>query len=127
MLLSSCGSGSVPLVPSLSPPSEDEETRISREFRRETKKYFKFVNNPEIERYIDRMGRRILAATGPQPFDYRFFVIEDPQLNAFAVPGGSIYMYTGMIERAKTSDELAGVMGHEIVHITGRHMARSSG
>jgi beta-barrel assembly-enhancing protease len=127
MLLSSCGSGNVPLVPSLGPSSEDEETRISREFRRETKKYFKFVNNPEIERYIDRMGRRILAATGPQPFDYRFFVIEDPQLNAFAVPGGSIYMYTGMIERAKTSDELAGVMGHEIVHITGRHMARSSG
>lgn len=127
LLISSCSSGSVPLVPSLGPPSEDEETRISREFRRETKKYFKFVNHPEVERFIDRMGRRILVATGPQPFDYRFFVVEDSQLNAFAVPGGSIYFYTGMIERAKTADELAGVMGHEIVHIKGRHMARSSG
>jgi beta-barrel assembly-enhancing protease len=125
--ISSCGSRSVPLVPSLGPPGEDEEARISREFRRDTKKYFKFVNHPEVERFIDRMGRRILAATGPQPFDYRFFVVEDPQLNAFAVPGGSIYFFSGMIERAKTIDELAGVMGHEIVHITGRHMARSSG
>ncbi|HEY1232476.1 MAG TPA: M48 family metalloprotease [Candidatus Binatia bacterium] len=108
-------------------PSEDEETKISREFRREAKKFLKFVNNPEVERYIDRIGRRILGATGPQSFDYRFFVIEDPQLNAFAVPGGSIYVYTGLIERAKTTDELAGVLGHEITHVKGHHMARSSG
>jgi predicted Zn-dependent protease len=127
LLISSCGSSSTPLIPALAPPSEDEETRISREFRREAKKYFKFVNNPEVERFIDRIGRRILAATGPLSFDYRFFVIDDAQLNAFAVPGGSIYMFTGMIERAKSTDELAGVMGHEIVHIKGRHMARSSG
>lgn len=127
LLTSSCGSSNSPLIPSLGPPSEDEETRISREFRREAKKYFKFVNNPEVERFVDRMGRRILAATGPLSFDYRFFVIDDTQLNAFAVPGGSVYVFTGMIERAKSTDELAGVMGHEIVHIKGRHMARSSG
>jgi predicted Zn-dependent protease len=115
------------VIPSVAGPSEDEETKISREFRREAKKFLKFVNNPEVERYIDRIGRRILGATGPQSFDYRFFVIEDPQLNAFAVPGGSIYVYTGLIERAKTTDELAGVLGHEITHVKGHHMARSSG
>jgi predicted Zn-dependent protease len=127
--LSSCSSGSpsLPAIPAISPPSEDEESKISREFRREAKKYLKFVNHPEVERYIDRMGRRILAATGPQPFDYRFFVVEDDQLNAFAVPGGSIYLFSGLIERAKSTDELAGVLGHEIVHIKARHMARSSG
>ena len=116
-----------PIVSSVGPPSEDEETKISREFRREAKKVFKFVNNPEVERYVERIGRRILSATGPQPFDYRFFVVEDTQLNAFAVPGGSIYVYTGLIEKTKSTDELAGVLGHEIVHIKGRHMARSSG
>ena len=87
----------------------------------------KFVNHPEVERYVDRIARRILSATGPLSFDYRFFVVEDPQLNAFAVPGGSIYLFTGLIERAKSTDEFAGVLGHEIVHIKGRHMARSSG
>ena len=126
MLASSCGSAKS-ILPSVSAPSEDEETRISREFRREAKKYFKFINNPEAERYVDRIGRRILAATGPLSFEYRFFVIEDDQLNAFSVPGGSIYMNTGLIERAKTTDEVAGVLGHEITHAKGHHMARSSG
>ena len=130
LLITSCGlfdRSNLPSLPSIGPPSEDEETRISREFRREAKKHLKFINNPEVERYIERIGRRILSATGPQSFDYRFFVVDDSQLNAFAVPGGSIYLYTGLIERAKSTDELAGVLGHEIVHIKARHMARSSG
>jgi predicted Zn-dependent protease len=118
---------SLPSLPSLGPPGEDEEVRISREFRREAKKQFKFVNDPEVERYIDRIGQRILSAAGPQPFDYRFFVVDDSQLNAFAVPGGTIYMYTGLIERAKSTDEIAGVLGHEITHIKNHHMARASG
>lgn len=127
VLASSCGSYVPPILPSIGPPSEDEETRISREFRREAKKYLKFVNDPEVERYVERVGRRILSAMGPQPFDYRFFVVEDSQLNAFAVPGGSIYVYTGLMERAKSSSEIAGVLGHELVHIKGHHMARSAG
>src|SRR5689334_22980682 len=127
LLIAACSSVVAPVIPSVAGPSEDEETKISREFRREAKKFLKFVNNPEVERYIDRIGRRILGATGPQSFDYRFFVVEDPQLNAFAVPGGSIYVYTGLIERATSTDELAGVIGHEITHAKGHHMARSSG
>lgn len=129
IFFASCGSlsQSLPSLPGISPPGEDEETRISREFRREAKKHLKFVNHPEVERYVDRIGRRILTATGPQPFDYRFFVVDENQLNAFAVPGGSIYVFSGLIERSKSTDELAGVMGHEIVHIKARHMARSSG
>lgn len=126
LLTTSCASYRSPL-PSVSGPSEDEETRISREFRREAKKHLTYVNNPEVERYIERIGQRILSVMGPQPFDYRFFVVADSQLNAFAVPGGSVFFYTGLIERAKSTSEIAGVMGHEIVHIKGRHMARHSG
>ncbi|HZH83086.1 MAG TPA: M48 family metallopeptidase, partial [Phototrophicaceae bacterium] len=127
LLIAACSSVVAPVLPSVSGPSEDEETKISREFRREAKKFLKFVNNPEVERYVDRIGRRILAATGPQSFDYRFFVVEEDQLNAFSVPGGSIYIYTGLIERAKNTDELAGVLGHEITHAKNHHMARASG
>src|SRR5262249_2419391 len=121
LLIAACSSALAPVIPSVTGPSEDDEARISREFRREAKKFLKFVNNPEVERYVDRIGRRILAATGPQSFDYRFFVVEDSQLNAFSVPGGSIYVYTGLIERLKTTDELAGVMGHEINHVQEQH------
>ncbi len=127
LLLSSCSAHIPSVLPSMGPPSEDEEARISREFRREAKKTLKLVNDPEVERYLDRIGQRILAAMGPQPFEYHFFVVEDSQLNAFAVPGGSIYFYTGLIDKAKSSSEIAGVLGHEMVHIKGRHMARSSG
>lgn len=126
LFITGCASYRSPL-PSLGAPSEDEETRISREFRREAKKHLRYINNPEIERYIERIGQRLLSVMGPQPFDYRFFVVADSQLNAFAVPGGSVFFYTGLIERAKSTSEIAGVMGHEIVHIKGRHMARHSG
>ena len=130
LVVSSCSSSSQvakDILPSMSGPSEDEEVRISREFRREARKQLKFVTNPEVERYIDRIGQRILSTMGPQPFDYRFFVIQDDQLNAIAVPGGSIFFFTGLIEKTKTTSEVAGVLGHEITHVKGHHMARQSG
>jgi predicted Zn-dependent protease len=130
LMVSSCSSSTQvakDILPSMSGPSEDEEVRISREFRREARKQLKFVTNPEVERYIDRIGQRILSTMGPQPFDYRFFVIQDDQLNAFAVPGGSIFFFTGLIEKTKTTSEVAGVLGHEITHVKGHHMARQSG
>jgi predicted Zn-dependent protease len=64
---------------------------------------------------------------GPQPFEYRFTVVENSQLNAFAVPGGSIYIHTGLIEKARSTDELASVVGHEMSHVKARHIARMSG
>lgn len=127
LVVGGCGSYLPPVPSIIKPVSEDEEVKISREFRREAKKHFKFITHPEVERYIDRIGQRILSAAGPQPFDYRFFVIENPELNAFAVPGGSIYLHSGLLERAQSTSEVAGVMSHEIVHVKGRHMARMSG
>ena len=127
LLFCGCGSYFAPKAPLAQPIQEDEEVKISRQFRREAKTHFKLVNHPEIERYVDQIGRRILSVTGPQPFDYRFFVVDDPQLNAFAVPGGSIYVFTGLLEQANSTGELAAVIGHEIIHIKDRHMARLSG
>jgi beta-barrel assembly-enhancing protease len=103
---------------------EDPEAKIAREFRREAKRQLTFVNNPEVEAYIDQIGRRILSVMGPQNFEYRFFVIAESQLNAFSVPGGSIYMYTGLLDRVKNTSEVAGVMGHEIIHAKDHHMMR---
>ena len=111
----------------MKPVQEDQEVRISREFRREARKKLKLITNPEVERYVEQIGKRVLAAMGPQPFDYRFFVVEDSRLNAFAVPGGSIYVHTGLMDRISRTDELAGVLGHEIVHVKSRHIARISG
>lgn len=126
-LLVGCGSYQTPKIPFVQPIAEDEEVRISREFRREAKKHLKLVQNVETERYLNQVGQRLLSVMGPSPFDYRFFVVENSQLNAFSVPGGSIYMHTGLMERVGSTDELAGVLGHEIIHVKGHHIARMSG
>jgi predicted Zn-dependent protease len=85
------------------------------------------IHNPESERYIDKVGHRILSGMGPLPYDYMFFVVDDPHLNAFAVPGGSIYIFTGLLERVSSTDEVAGVLGHEITHIHHHHLSKLSG
>ena len=126
VVFNGCGSH-LPPLPLVKPMTEEDEKRISREFRREAKRNLKLVNHPEIERYVNRVGQNILSVMGPQPFDYHFFAVENSQLNAFAVPGGSIYVHTGLLERLSRTDELAGVLGHEIVHVKGRHIARISG
>jgi len=126
-LLAGCGSYFTPKNPDAPRVQEDEEVRMGRQFRREIKQHLKLLNQPEVERYVDQVGRRVLSAMGSLPFDYRFFVVDENQLNAFAVPGGSVYFYTGLIDRAKSTGEVAGVMGHEIIHIKDKHMARLSG
>ncbi|MFQ5853567.1 MAG: hypothetical protein ACE5JU_23665, partial [Candidatus Binatia bacterium] len=90
-LLSGCGLQRSLPIPFGKAMTEDDEARISREFRREAKKELKLVHDLEVNRYVDKVARRILAVMGPQPFEYRFFVVKNSQLNAFAVPGGSIY------------------------------------
>lgn len=126
-LLGGCGSYLPSYIPFVQPVQEDEEVKISREFRKEAKKRFKLVTNFEVPRYVDNIGRRILSVMGPQPFDYRYFVINEAVLNAFAVPGGSIYVYTGLMDRVRSTAELAAVMAHETIHVKNRHMARMSG
>jgi predicted Zn-dependent protease len=125
--LSGCGTGLPAALPGFKPITQTDEESISRRFRREAKKSLKFIRDPEVQRFVDQVGRRILAAMEPQPFDYRFFIIENRELNAFAVPGGSIYIQSGLLMRVQSTDELAGVMGHEVVHVKARHLARLSG
>ena len=126
-VLSGCASSLSSIVeqlPFFSSLTEQDEVRIGREFRRQAKKQLKLIHHPEVRGFVERVSRRILSAMEPQLFDYRFFVVEDSQLNAFAIPGGSIYVHTGLIDRANSTDELASVLGHEIVHVKARHIAR---
>ena len=113
-------------VPVAHAVSQHEEIRISREFRREARGRLKFIEDPEVELYVDGMGRRILEAVGNTRYPYRFFVIQDDSMNAFAVPGGSIFLHSGLIQHVETSDELASVVAHEIVHVSARHFANLS-
>jgi predicted Zn-dependent protease len=80
--------------------------------------------DPEVQRYVDTMGRRLLTGVQAVEFDYTFKVVKDNDVNAFAVPGGHIYVNSGLIKSARNESELAGVMAHEINHVVARHGTR---
>jgi predicted Zn-dependent protease len=103
---------------------EDDERELGLEFDRELQKHVTVIHDPLVSGFLNDLGQSIVSGIEPQPFVYRFRVIEDPNLNAFAVPGGYIYFHSGTLLAAASVDELAGVMGHEIAHVKARHFAR---
>jgi predicted Zn-dependent protease len=104
--------------------SVDKEKQIGEEFLMEIQQEVPLIQDPFLTSYLNHLGQRLVAQMGPQPFTYRFFIIDDPTMNAFAVPGGYIFIQTGMIRLADREGELAGVMAHEISHVYCRHMSK---
>ncbi|HQR04016.1 MAG TPA: M48 family metalloprotease [Rhodocyclaceae bacterium] len=83
-----------------------------------------YLDDPEIEAYLGRIGSRLAAQIEGSHPDFSFFVIKDSTLNAFAMPGGFIGVHTGLILAAQSESELASVLAHEISHVTQHHIAR---
>jgi len=83
-----------------------------------------FVDDAEATAYLNALGSRLVANSQDVRQDFEFFLIKDPTLNAFAMPGGFIGVHTGLIVTAQSESELAAVLAHEIAHVTQRHMAR---
>ena len=102
-----------------------EEQELGAEIARDARKQLDFVRDEVIVAYVEQMGRGLVKAAGPQPFQYHFHVVEDPQLNAFAAPAGYIYVNTGTILAAANASELAGVIAHEVGHVALRHIAKN--
>jgi len=102
----------------------EKERQIGEEFAMTLQQYYLIINDPFLTSYINRVGQRLVSQMGPQPFSYRFHILDDPTMNAFAVPGGYIYVTTGFIRMMEREGELAGVLAHEISHIYARHLAR---
>lgn len=100
------------------------EKRIGQTIYNEYKRDSDFVDDPEVDDYINRLGQKLVAQVEGDRPDFVFFVIRDKTLNAFAMPGGFIGVHTGLITAAQTESELAGVLAHEVSHVTQRHLAR---
>lgn len=102
-----------------------DDIKIGREASREVEQQLPILNDYETTRYVQSVGRRLVSAIPPQfrqpAFDYEFKVVNASDINAFALPGGPMYVNRGMIEAAKSEGEMAGVMAHEISHIALRH------
>ena len=106
----------------LSPADERELGAI---FMRQIRAQLPVIDDPEIEDYAQSLGYKLLSGAGEGSLDFYFFVIADPIINAFAIPGGYIGIHSGLITSTESESELAAVIAHEIAHVTQRHIARS--
>ena len=102
----------------------NEEKQLGRQAQRQVRQDLTLFRDLVVVSYVRNLGERLAAAARPSPFEFRFYVVEDESLNAFAVPGGAIYVHTGLIIASNSASELAGVIAHEIGHVTARHVAQ---
>jgi predicted Zn-dependent protease len=100
------------------------EEKVGQQFSLEASSYFRWMDEPEVLDFVKDIGHRLSAHVVGTPYEYRFYVIRDPTMNAFAVPGGYICFFAGLIAQVDTVDGLAGVMAHEISHVEGNHFIR---
>lgn len=105
--------------------SVQDDVKLGRQAAQEAEQQFPLLNDEQTRSYVERVGERLVAAIPQQfqhpEFDYYFKVVNARDINAFALPGGPMYVNRGMIEAAKTEGEMAGVMAHEISHVALRH------
>lgn len=104
--------------------STSKEKEIGQEMYEQLKEQGGFYNDPELQAYIDRIGQKLVTVSDMPDLDFTFTVIDNPAINAYATPGGYVYVNRGLLAYLDTEDELAGVMAHEIGHVTARHSAR---
>lgn len=101
------------------------EQRIGVAFMRQVRQNLPVLDDPLVTSYIDSLGQRLTRNADDVQNPFGFFVVVDPTLNAFAGPGGNIGVHSGLILTTQTEDELASVLGHEIAHVTQRHLPRA--
>lgn len=103
--------------------NEKQEIEVGKRAAIEVEMEQPVIEDEEVTRYLDRLGQRLARASGRSHLRYRFRIINSDEINAFALPGGFIYVYRGLLEAANNESELAGVLGHEIGHVVARHSA----
>ena len=103
----------------------DDEKKLGKEFYDKLEKHQAIMQDERVTTYVATVGNKVLANSQRLPYDYRFSVIKSLAVNAFATPGGYVYINQGLLTLVESESELAGVLAHEIAHINARHIADS--
>jgi predicted Zn-dependent protease len=104
--------------------SEAQEIQIGKEADAQIRQEMGLYENAELQRYVNSIGQRLAKASERPTLPWQFAVVDEPAVNAFALPGGFIYLTRGILAFLDNEDQLAGVLGHEIGHVTARHSAQ---
>ena len=99
-----------------------DENKMGREFDQTIRSQMSMVGDTYITDYVAEVVARVVTGKRPMPFKVTSAVIANPLLNAFAIPGGFIYIFTGLIQSVETESQLAGVIAHELAHVSQRHV-----
>jgi beta-barrel assembly-enhancing protease len=110
----SMGAGCVPAI------TVQEEVQLGQQLSAQIAQELPIVQDGPVVQYINQLGNSIASSADPR-IRYTFYVVNAPEVNAFAVPGGHIYVNRGLIERTTSMSELAGVLAHEVAHVAHRH------
>ena len=107
--------------------SVQDETRLGQRIMESIRADAAYLEDAEINYWLQSLGKRLVAASDKAGAPFEFFVVSDASINAFALPGGHIGVHTGLIDAVRSESELAGVLSHEIAHVSQRHIAQSIG
>ena len=100
-----------------------EEVDLGEEFMQQARQYYRLVEDPFICQYINALGQKMLEQFPQQPFEFHFYVVKQDVYNAFAGPAGNVFINSGLLAVMESEAELAGILGHEISHVTCRHIS----
>ena len=110
-----------PLRPGFNQFSKEQDIEIGREYSAEVKKQVDIVDNPRLQNYVKEIGQRLAQQPEADDYPYEFTLINERSINAFALPGGPIFVHSGLLDAADNEAQLAGVLAHEVSHIALRH------
>jgi predicted Zn-dependent protease len=109
-------------------PSVQDQKKLGADAAKDVEKQYKTVGGAKLQR-VEKVGRKLVAALNKKDrttWDYRFRVLNSKDINAFALPGGNMYIFTGLLDRLQNDNELAAVMAHEITHVRQEHWAKAA-
>ena len=104
--------------------SESQEIAMGKKYHAQILQQTSAYEDPELQAYVQRIGDSLSSKSHRPNLFYRFTVLDSPDINAFALPGGYIYINRGLMAYLSSEEELAAVLGHEIGHVTARHSVK---
>jgi predicted Zn-dependent protease len=124
LILDSCAKNPVTGKNEFMLMSKDQEIAMGQQSDPEIVNFFGLYQDPKLQQFIDEKGKQMAAISHREELPYEFKIVDSPVVNAFAVPGGFVYFTRGIMAHFNNEAEFAGVLGHEIGHITARHSAK---